>query len=59
MRSTSMLGTGMVLIGVPISVGYSYFCLRSAPDRAVAAVAFVLALGSLAGLVWFGWHWFA
>ena len=48
-----MLGTGMVLTGVPISVGYSFFCLRAAPDRALAVVAFVLSLASLAWVVRF------
>ena len=57
MRSTSMLGPGMVLIGVPLSVGYSFFCMRSAPDRGLATVAFVLSLGSLVGLAWVGWTW--
>jgi len=45
-----MLGTGMVLIGVPLSVGYSFNVLRSATDRRLAAVAFGLSLVSLAAL---------
>jgi hypothetical protein len=56
MRSTSMLGTGMVLIGVPLSVGYSFHCMRAANDRGLATVAFVLSLGSLAGVIWFFWR---
>jgi hypothetical protein len=48
-----MLGTGMVLIGVPLSVGYSFHCMRLADDRNLAIVAFVLSLGSLAGVIWF------
>jgi hypothetical protein len=48
-----MLGTGMVLIGVPLSVGYSYSAMKAAPDRRPATIAFVLSLVSLAGLLWF------
>jgi TRAP-type C4-dicarboxylate transport system permease small subunit len=56
MRSTSMLGTGMVLIGVPLSVGYSLHSLRAADDRATAAIAFALSLVSVAAVIWFGWR---
>ena len=56
MRTTSMLGTGMVLIGVPISVGYSFHSMRRAEDRRLAIIAFALSLVSLAGVVWFGWR---
>ncbi len=56
MRTTSMLGTGMVLIGVPLSVGYSFHCMRQAEDRNLAVIAFVLSLGSLAWVAWFGWQ---
>ncbi len=56
MRSTSMLGTGMVLIGVPLSVGYAFHAMRLAEDRTLAAIAFALSLVSLAGVIWFGWQ---
>ena len=55
MRSTSMLGTGMVLIGVPLSVGYSFHAIKLAEDRSLAVIAFTLSLASLAGVAWFGW----
>ena len=51
-----MLGTGMVLIGVPLSVGYSFHALRRAPDRAVAAVAFTLSLVSATALAIWIWR---
>jgi len=51
-----MLGTGMVLIGVPLSVGYSYHCMKLAEERPLAVIAFVLSLISLAGVIWFGWQ---
>jgi hypothetical protein len=48
-----MLGTGMVLIGVPLSVGYAFHCLRGASDRGLAVIAFGLSLVSLVALsVW-------
>ena len=55
MRTTSMLGTGMVLIGVPLSVGYSFHAMKLAEDRSLAVIALVLSLVSLAGVFWFGW----
>ncbi len=56
MRTTSMLGTGMVLIGVPLSVGYSFHCMRRAEDRTLATIAFVLSLVSLTWVIRFGWQ---
>ena len=56
MRTTSMLGTGMVLIGVPLSVGYSYHSMRLAEDRNPAIIAFVLSLISLAIVARFAWQ---
>ena len=56
MRTTGMLGTGMVLIGVPLSVGYSFHCMRNAEDRILATIAFVLSLISLAWVAWFAWQ---
>ncbi len=46
----------MVLIGVPLSVGYSLNAMRLADDRGLATAAFVLSLISLGGVIWFGWR---
>ena len=46
----------MVLIGVPLSVGYSYHCMKRTEERPLAVIAFVLSLISLAGVIWFGWQ---
>jgi len=46
----------MVLIGVPLSVGYSLHSLRTADDRATAAIAFALSLVSVAAVIWYGWR---
>ena len=46
----------MELIGVPLSVGYSFHCVRQAEDRKLAVIAFVLSLVSLAWIAWFGWQ---
>ena len=45
----------MVLIGVPLSVGYSFHAIKLAEDRSLAVIAFTLSLASLAGVAWFGW----
>jgi hypothetical protein len=58
MRSTSMLGTGMVLIGVPLSVGTSFHAMRRGDDRKLAAVAFAASLVSLAWVILFMWRVF-
>jgi hypothetical protein len=48
-----MLGTGMVLIGVPLSAGYSFHAMRLAEDRRLAIAAFALSLVSSAWVIVF------